>query len=444
MNRSRKRTSSRLFQDPSESGLIRKVERKGRGDGILFAVDLVDRRLVTEVEGSEASLAMAGRLFLCPANSPPSSRSLPGCRSPTSARPPRRWPTSAKPCGGSASAAARSGPPTSSSTDKVARLSEPAGSGANRRGHEELRRKNPDRDGWTTINLMDEPGFEFDHVDGCPNCRQGFMPYLKSLGLADQDIAKLKITNDPNGAGREEKASYYYTRLYMKSDYDRDAPRGDRERPAAPARRANDDEFRLRAAGGQPGFPLRGLVRDLRNRRTDVRLERGLGRWARTRQVNGFYLDVMRSACRKPGLNFGSTTCSAGRLGKSRHAASWRSGHGVKAISFFNYGPYYAITSDSNSHRPEIYRGDQANHTAGRRGGTQPDGRKDGSRRCCPIAQRYLRHLACHAGQRFRQGASLAEPALAATATSVATSSRKTISPRFCPITGCSSPPTQI
>ena len=45
---------------PSESGLIRKVERKGRGDGIIFAVDLVDYRLVTEVEGSEASLAMAG------------------------------------------------------------------------------------------------------------------------------------------------------------------------------------------------------------------------------------------------------------------------------------------------------------------------------------------------------------------------------------------------
>ena len=30
-------------------------------------------------------------------------------------------------------------------------------------------------------------------------------------------------------------------------------------------------------------------------------------------------------------------------------------GHGVKAMSFFNYGPYYGITSDSNSHRAEIY-----------------------------------------------------------------------------------------
>ena len=59
--------------------------------------------------------------------------------------------------------------------------------------------KNPDRSGWTMINLMDEPGFEFDHVEGCPACQQGFAPYLKSLGLPDPRSPGSKSTTVPTG-----------------------------------------------------------------------------------------------------------------------------------------------------------------------------------------------------------------------------------------------------
>ncbi len=54
---------------PSEAGLIKKAEQ-GAGDGFIFAVDLVDYRLITETEGSAASLEMAWRRPACPAKFP--------------------------------------------------------------------------------------------------------------------------------------------------------------------------------------------------------------------------------------------------------------------------------------------------------------------------------------------------------------------------------------
>ena len=94
-----------------------------------------------------------------------------------------------------------------------------------------------------------------------------------------------------------------------------------------------------------------------------LRVERGLplfwnedwGGWARKRQVNGYYVDVMRSACRTPGLNFGIYNVLGRPSWEIQARGFLEVGHGVKAISFFNYGPYYSITSDANSHRPEVY-----------------------------------------------------------------------------------------
>ncbi len=59
----------------------------------------------------------------------------------------------------------------------------------------------PDRGRLAMINLMDEPGFGFDHVASCPACQEGFVPYLKSLGLPDAEVSRLRINNDPERAG---------------------------------------------------------------------------------------------------------------------------------------------------------------------------------------------------------------------------------------------------
>lgn len=352
-------------KSPSEAGLIDKVERSGTGDGVIFAVDLVDYRLVTELKGSQASLEMAQATSEISGKLPTEFPFFTGM-SLTEQR------STSEAIGREREALRRIGISSAKKlpsnfyfhlTKTPGCLSQPD----QRRIDESMQKfseKNSDRSGWAMINLMDEPGFGFEHIKSCPDCRAGFAPYLKSLGLADSEIAKLTINNDPDGASAETNAgetnavakmSYYYTRRYM-----------------------NHLMTEMLRAGTQsaqkhlPGIPTTAnfacelISGNLVSRCVDWFdiFESGAltygwhedwGGWARTRQVNGYYVDVMRSACRKPSLDFGIYNV----LGRTPWEIEARGfleiGHGVKAISFFNYGPYYSITSDANSHRPEIY-----------------------------------------------------------------------------------------
>lgn len=341
---------------PSEAGLIGRAQRKGEGDGFVFAVDLVDYRLITETEGSEASRRMA--------------RATPAVRG--------KLPTEFPFFTGMALAEQRS---TAQAVANERESLREIGIGSHKKrpsnfyfhltrspgclsqpdrkrideSMKELADKNPDRDGWTMINLMDEPGFGFDHLGSCQACQKGFAPYLKSLGLADAEIAGLKINNDPGGADPAGKASYYYTRRYMNHIM-------------TEMHRAGTESVRKHLPGvaTTANFACELLEGNLVSRCLDWYEIYGTGAlgfgwnedwggWARTRQVNGFYVDVMRSACRNPGLNFGIYNVLGRPPWEIQARGFLEIGHGVKAISFFNYGPYYAITSDSNSHRPEIY-----------------------------------------------------------------------------------------
>ncbi|NLF68395.1 MAG: hypothetical protein GX575_04990 [Candidatus Anammoximicrobium sp.] len=341
---------------PSEAGLIQRAERRGTGDGYIFAVDLVDDRLITETEGSSASLEMAQAAPAVPGRLPSefpffTGMSLSEQRSTAEAVAREREALRRIGIGSDKKRASsfffhRTKSPGCLSQPDRKRIDESI---------KELAAKNPDRTGWTMINLMDEPGFGFDHVAACPACQQGFTPYLKRLGLADSQIAKLKIRNDPAGTDVDEKASYYYTRRYM-----------------------NHIMTEMLRAGTQsvqahlPGIPTTAnfacelLEGNLVSRCVDWYEIYGSGAltfgwnedwggWARTRQVNGFYVDVMRSACRQPGLDFGIYNVLGRPSWEIQARGFLEIGHGVKAISFFNYGPYYAITSDTNSHRPEVY-----------------------------------------------------------------------------------------
>ena len=341
---------------PSEAGLLKRAERKGTGDGFLFAVDLADYRLITETEGSEASLAMARATPAVPGQSPTefpffTGMSLAEQRSTAQAvaneRAALRWI-------GIGNQKQRPSRFFFHLTKAPGCLSQPD----KKRIDENLKQladENPDRSGWTMINLMDEPGFGFDHVESCPACQQGFLPYLRSLGLPDPRIARLRISNRPDGANADERASYYYTRRYMNhlmTEMHRAGTEG--------------------AARHLPGIPTTAnfacelLEGNLVSRCLDwyeifatgaltFGWNEDWGGWARTRQVNGYYVDVMRSACRKPGLDFGIYNVLCRPSWEIQARGFLEIGHGVKAMSFFNYGPYYAITSDANSHRPEIY-----------------------------------------------------------------------------------------
>jgi hypothetical protein len=340
----------------SEAGLIAKAQRQGAGDGFLFAVDLVDYRLITETEGSAASLDMA--------------RATPG----VSGRLPREFPfftgmalteqrSTGRAVANEREALRRigiSGDKQRASnfffhlTKAPGCLSQPD----RERIDESMRSfagKHPDRAGWTMINLMDEPGFGVEHVDSCPACRNGFPAYLRSLGLPEAEIAELEINNDPQTDGPGKQASYYYTRRYMN------------HRMTEMLRAGTDS-----AAAHLPGIPTTAnfacelISGNLVSRGVDwyeifatAALTYGWnedwGGWARTRQVNGYYVDVMRSACRSPGIDFGIYNVLGRPAWEIQARGFLAMGHGVKAMSFFNYGPYYAITSDTNSHRPEVY-----------------------------------------------------------------------------------------
>ena len=341
---------------PDEDGLIRRAERRGTGDGFIFAVDLVDYRLVTEIEGSETSLAMARATPEVPGRRPTEFPFFTGM-SLTEQR------STARAVANEREALERIGigsdnkrpsnfffhltrSPGCLSQPDVPRIDE---------SMKRLADNNPDRTGWTMINLMDEPGFSFDHVADCAACQDGFAPYLKRLGLPDAEIARLAINNDPLGAGPDDKASYYYTRRYMNylmTEMHRAGTESvQRHLPGIPT----TSNFACELISGNLVSRCVDWYEILGTGALTFGWNEDWGGWARTRQVNGYYIDVMRSACRKPGVDFGIYNVLGRPVWEIQARGFLEIGHGVKAISFFNYGPYYAITSDSNSHRPEIY-----------------------------------------------------------------------------------------
>lgn len=341
---------------PSAAGLIKKAVRKGAGDGFIFAVDLVDYRLITETEGSAASLAMAKATPAAAGQRPTAfpfftGMSLTERRSTGQAVANEREALQQIGIGGDQK---RPSNFFFHLTKSPGCLSQPD----RKRIDESMKQfadKNRDRAGWTMINLMDEPGFEFDHVKNCAACQKGFPAYLKSLRVPDSQIAKLGINNDPERASADEKASYYYTRRYMNHLMTEMLRTG------------------TESAGAHlPGIPTTAnfacelLEGNLVSRCVDwceifatgaltFGWNEDWGGWARTRQVNGYYIDVMRCACRNPGVNFGVYNVLCRSSWDIQARGFLEVGHGVKAMSFFNYGPYYAITSDANSQRPEIY-----------------------------------------------------------------------------------------
>ncbi len=340
----------------SEAGLIKKARREGTGDGFLFAVDLVDYRLITETEGSEASLEMAKAAPAVPGTLPTefpffTGMSLTEQRSTAPAVARER---EALRRIGIAGGKKRSSNFFFHLTESPGCLGRPD----RKRIDDSMKQfaeKNPDRAGWAMINLMDEPGFSFSHVESCPACRDGFAPYLNGLGLPDSEIARLEINNDPEKAGADAKASYYYTRRYMNHLMTEMLQAG-----------TESAQEHLPGVPTTANFACELISGNLVSRCVDwyevyatgaltFGWNEDWGGWARTRQINGFYVDVMRSACRAPGLDFGIYNV-LGRPGWEIQARGFLEiGHGVKAMSFFNYGPYYSITSDANSHRPEIY-----------------------------------------------------------------------------------------
>jgi hypothetical protein len=78
--------------------------------------------------------------------------------------------------------------------------------------------------------------------------------------------------------------------------------------------------------------------------------------WTGAYQLAGYQCDLMRAACAKNGYPFGMYNILAGRSPWEIVAKGFtEAGHGATVIRFFNYGPHYTITSDTNSRNSAIY-----------------------------------------------------------------------------------------
>lgn len=340
----------------SEAGLIAKAQRQGAGDGFLFAVDLVDYRLIPETEGSAASLEMARATPDVPGKLPRefpffTGMALTEQRSTGQAVANEREALQRIGISGELQRASNfffhltKTPGCLSQPDRK-RIDESMRSFAD---------KHPDRAGWTMINLMDEPGFSFEHVDRCADCRSGFPAYLRGLGLAEADIAGFEINNDPLAEGPGKKASYYYTRRYLNHLMTEMHRAGTASAAVQLSGLPTTANFACELISGNLVSRCVDWYEIFASGALTYGWNEDWGGWARTRQVNGYYVDVMRSACRGPGIDFGIYNVLGRPAWEIQARGFLALGHGVKAMSFFNYGPYYAITSDANSHRPEVY-----------------------------------------------------------------------------------------
>ena len=197
------------------------------------------------------------------------------------------------------------------------------------------------------FNMMDEPGLELDHVLACAVCRQDFAAYLASQQVSEP----LPLTDDPKAG-----AAFYWTMRF----------------------RIHRMTEKLRAgtkAARQAGITLPTMVNfaievvysgNLVSRGADWFDVYNSGAltfgwhedWAshsRSYQIIGYQSDVMRAACRRSGIPFGVYNILHVHPWEIQAKAYTEIGHGNQAIHFFNYGPAYALTSDTNSDRPEIY-----------------------------------------------------------------------------------------
>ncbi|MBQ9338582.1 MAG: hypothetical protein IJS14_14925 [Lentisphaeria bacterium] len=200
----------------------------------------------------------------------------------------------------------------------------------------------------TRINLMDEPELKIDHVAKCPHCAAGFAAFLQAN--------QAPVTAEKPVFDKKDPQLYYWSMRY-------------RNHIMTKLLKAGSDAVHKYAPElpTMVNFATEVVSGNLVSRGCDWFEVFGSGAltlgwhedWANTTgtyQVVGFQSNAMRAACRKAGVPFGIYNILARTPWEIEAKGFAAIGHGNKAMHFFNYGPYYANTSDANSDRPEVYQ----------------------------------------------------------------------------------------
>ncbi|MBR7106887.1 MAG: hypothetical protein IKC89_00590 [Lentisphaeria bacterium] len=342
---------------PSERGLWKSFRRSGSGNSMQLAIDLLNNRIVSDIEGSRASLDYAKKAGEVAGKYPENFPFSTGCALPpdTQKEVLDNEITALKSIGINSSkhlisqkpfkfASARGGffhlrdnncmqMPRRAAIDK--RMKYYA---------EVLKNGNKAH----SILLMDEPGLLFEHITDCAYCKSCFPEYLKKQGVTLAGTP----SRDKKDALRYWWSCRYYQHImteFLRVGSDASL----KYMPHLPT----TVNFSTELLGGNMIERSCNWF-DIYN---SGALTYGWGEdWAnttRTYQSNGYLFSVLRAACRKRKLGFGMINVLVERPEWVIQSKAFLSiAHGAKSITFFNYGPWYVNTSDAQSHRPEVYK----------------------------------------------------------------------------------------
>ena len=202
--------------------------------------------------------------------------------------------------------------------------------------------------GYHHINLMDEPDFPIKHVKSCKSCQEGFPAYLREKGV--DGVSKLDFD-------KSDAKAFYWSIRYKNSIVTKFL----KTASTIAAKHLPDSPTTV-------NFATETVSGNMVRKGCDwfeIFSEKALGYgwhedWANnagTYQVEGYQSDVMRAACRPTGTAFGIYDIMPKRNAWEIETKAYTEiGHGNNCLFFFNYGPGYAMASDTSNTRPEIFQ----------------------------------------------------------------------------------------
>ncbi len=197
------------------------------------------------------------------------------------------------------------------------------------------------------INLMDEPDFPIDHIGKCAVCKGRFAAYLaeKKAGVSGE------WTLD-----KSKGALYYWSvrfRNHLMTEFFRTATNEFKKFDPSIKTSAN---FAPDVTGGSSIGRGCDWFEILNSGALTYGWHEDWANLSGTYQSVGFQNAVMRAACRKSGVPYGIYNILCRHPWEVQAKGFSAIGYGNSAMHFFNYGPHYAISTDTNSRRPEIYQ----------------------------------------------------------------------------------------
>lgn len=192
----------------------------------------------------------------------------------------------------------------------------------------------------------DEPGFDINHVVKCKSCAEDFPEFLKKYAPGVSG----GLTTDP-----KQPELFYWSRRFRSHLGTKLFETGKdivgKYAPKLPV----TVNFGLSIMSGNMMRSGCDWFEIMRTNALTYGWHEDWANHSNNYQINGFQTDVMRAACRPNGQNFAMYNII--RTPWEIEAKTFlHIAHGCKAISFFNYGPHYMMSTDSRSYRKEIFQ----------------------------------------------------------------------------------------